>query len=50
MMFASIVFESKGLSLNALLADNVVEVVVRCGLVVFVFDGVVYFVAVLIEE
>ena len=42
MMFVSIVFKSESLSRFALLADDGVEVVLRCVLLVFVLDGVVY--------
>ena len=50
MMFVSIIFYYEILSRIALLANDGVEVVVRCIFFVFVLDGVVYFVTVLSIE
>ena len=50
MMLGSIVVKSESLSGIALLADDGVEVVLGCTLFVFVLDGIVYFVTVLIIE
>ena len=48
-MFVSIGFEFESVCRITLFADDGVEVVIRCILFIFVFDGVVHFVTVLIK-
>ena len=49
-MFISVVLKSESLSRIALLVGDRVEVVIRGVLFVFVLDGVVYFVTVVVIE